>query len=184
MGMQTSETKTCCKLISLTFYELSSVTLRVSMSHIHAHTYKYIPLRARGVSHISHRSRRPLLENVQSGQLHFWQWWGVCIPVESLRGAPRGIAGLLFPPQRDNGVVVCFKCFTWGQKSSSWLAKSGLWPQGLWLVPCWSCEGGWGELVMEASSVLFLFLSETGEKKLRMSCCLSRSNWSEEGLKK
>lgn len=142
-----------------------------------------IPLWARGVSHISQRSSRPLLENVQSGQLHFWLWWGVCGPAESLCGAPRGVMGLLFPPRRDNGVA-CFKRFTWGLKSSSWLAKSGLPLPGLWLVPCWSCEGVWGEPVTgESSSVLFLFLSETGEKKLRMSCCLSFSNCREEELK-
>lgn len=162
--------------MSLT-YQLPSVTL----STFGVCVCVCVPLWARGVSHISQRSSRPLLEKVQTGQLHFWLWWGVCSPAESLRGAPRGIMGLHFPPRRDNGVA-CFKRFTWGQKSSSWSPKSGLRLQGLSSVPRWSREGVWGELLTDESSVLFLFLSEAGEKKSRMSCCLSFSNWREEGF--
>lgn len=122
--------------------------------------------RERGRSHISQKGSRPLLEKVQALQLQTVADWAVRSGASSRRGVrrtrgqPRGLLLPTWPwPRPCRGARSRLTCV---EKSES--EDSGSTP---------SCPSS-----SSSSSVLFLFLSSPtlGEKKERMSCCLSFSN--------
>lgn len=136
--------------------------------------------------HISQYGIKPLLEYVQDTQLHS----DVGPVSRSFRGfMEEKKLGLLgnFPPAEDLllpprwGLRLGLGCgvrsrFTWGEKSSSGMVSVSLISSlSSELVPLPVVSEG----DVSSSPVLFLFFSllPPGEKKERMSCCFSFSNW-------